>query len=139
MRRRAGPSERAKMAHKGVAEFSMSDERSKAQQAAGSPFPNQGDARTIGGEREQFVTSSDAQYQNIVEGSLQGIIIQQDGCIVYANAAMARLFEYPSPNEMIGLSPFEDLIAEDDLGEFRARTEAVSKGEKGKQHPGWGA
>src|SRR5947209_1746454 len=78
-------------------------------------------------------------YRDIVEGSLQGIIVQQNGRIVYANAAMARLFGYATPEEMIGLSPFEDLIDEEDLSEFRTRTAAVHRGEKVSPHPGWRA
>ena len=49
--------------------------------------------------------SPESYYRDIVEGSLQGIIIQQDERIVYANSAMARLFGYTTPEEMLGLNP----------------------------------
>lgn len=78
-------------------------------------------------------------YRDIVEGSLQGIIVQQDERIVYANTAMARLFAYAAPEDMIGLNPFEDLIDAADLSEFRARTTAVYRNEKVSPHPGWKA
>jgi PAS domain S-box-containing protein len=82
---------------------------------------------------------SDALYRRVVEGSLQGIIIQQDGRIVYANPAMARLFGYDSPADLIGLSPFEDLIFEGDLQMFRERTAAVQAGAEVAPLPGWRA
>jgi PAS domain S-box-containing protein len=78
-------------------------------------------------------------YRDIVEGSLQGIIVQQDERILYANAAMAKLFAYASPGDMIGLNPFEDLIDAEDLSEFRARTAAVYRDESVLPHPGWKA
>jgi PAS domain S-box-containing protein len=78
-------------------------------------------------------------YKDIVEGSMQGIIVQQDEHIVFANTAMAKLFAYDAPEQMIGLNPFEDLIDEVDLNEFRVRTEAVYRGEKVSPHPGWKA
>jgi PAS domain S-box-containing protein len=78
-------------------------------------------------------------YKDIVEGSLQGIIVQQDDRIVFANNAMAKLFAYAAPEDMIGLNPFEDLIDAADLSEFRIRTAAVYRNEKVSPHPGWKA
>jgi len=78
-------------------------------------------------------------YKDVVEGSMQGIIVQQDERIVFANAAMAKLFAYDAPEQMVGLNPFEDLIDEADLSEFRARTAAVYRNEKVSPHRGWKA
>jgi PAS domain S-box-containing protein len=80
-----------------------------------------------------------AHFKSVVEGSLQGILIQQDGHIVYANAAMARLFGYDSEQDLIGLDPFLDLILDADLQVFRDRTAAVYRGERVAPHPGWRA
>ena len=82
---------------------------------------------------------SETQYRSVIEGSLQGIIIQQHGRIVYANAAMAPLFGFERPDQMIGLNPFDDLIADDDKELFRIRTAAVTRGEHVDPHPGWRA
>lgn len=81
-----------------------------------------------------------ALFARVIEDSaFQGVIIQQDGRIVYANRAMARLFGYDSPSAMIGLSPFEDLIVNGSIDEFRTRTAAVLRGEEVPPHPGWQA
>ncbi len=83
------------------------------------------------------VEGSETRYRNIVEGTLHGIVIQQQGRIVYANPAMAKLFGYASPGAMIGLSTFEDLVAEDERPLLRARTSAVYQGDQVQPHPGW--
>jgi len=80
-------------------------------------------------EIEARLKTLEAQFRSVVEGSTQGIVIQQDGRVVYANRAMARLFGYASPDEVVGLDPFNDLIAEADLTIFRKRTDAVYRGE----------
>ena len=81
--------------------------------------------------------SPENRYSSIVEGSPQGIVIQQDGCIVYANSAMAKLFGFPSASDMIGLSTFDDLVAEEERPQLRERTAAVYRGEQVPQHSGW--
>ena len=80
---------------------------------------------------------ADSRYRTIVEGSLHGIVIQQDGRIVYANPSMARIFGYNSPEDMIGLSTFDDLVVEEDQLVLRKRTAEVYKGEAVGPHPGW--
>ena len=90
-------------------------------------------------ESKEALRASEARFRSVVEGSMQGIIIQQEGRIVYANPAMARLFGYKSPDDMIGLNPFDDLIAGADLDVFRARTAAVYRGDQIRPTPGWRA
>lgn len=82
-------------------------------------------------------SASDAHCGGVVEGSPQGIIIQQEGRIVFANPAMATLFGYASASEMIGLSTFDELVAEEHRPVLRERTAAVYRGETVKAHPGW--
>jgi PAS domain S-box-containing protein len=88
---------------------------------------------------KEVLRTTEAQFLSVVEGSQQGIIIQQDGRIVYANAAMARLFDYPCAADMIGLDPFSGLIGEADLASFHERTAAAYAGEHLSPHPGWRA
>ena len=88
-------------------------------------------------DTETDLQASETRYRNIVEGSLHGIVIQQQGRIVYANPAMATLFGYASPTAMLGLSTFDDLVVEEERQLLRDRTEAVYRGEQVQPHPGW--
>lgn len=96
--------------------------------------------REAHGRADALAPAEAALFRRVIEDSaFQGVIIQQDGRIVYANRAMARLFGYDSPADMIGLNPFEDLIVDGSIDEFRIRTAAVLRGEEVRPHPGWQA
>ena len=90
-------------------------------------------------ESREALRGSEARYRSVVEGAPHGIIIQQDGRIVYANSATAKLFGYATPNDMLVLNPFDDLISDADLEVFRARTEAVYAGDHVGPTPPWRA
>lgn len=53
---------------------------------------------------------SQEKYQNIVESSLDGIAIIQDGKLVFVNASSAKIFGYGVPDEMRNVS-FIDTVA----------------------------
>ena len=80
---------------------------------------------------------SESRFRSAIEGSQQGVVIQQDDRIVYANGSMAKLFGYLSGTAMIGLSTFDDLAAEADRPSLRARTSTVYQGDAVQPHPGW--
>ena len=86
---------------------------------------------------EEKVHNSEVRYRTVVEGSQHGIVIQQDGRIMYANPSMARIFGYNSSNDMIGLSTLDDLVVQEDQPILRNRLVEVYKGEAVESHPGW--
>jgi PAS domain S-box-containing protein len=53
---------------------------------------------------------SQEKYQNIVESSLDGIVIVQDGRLVFANSSAMKIFGYTSTEEMRSVS-FTDTVA----------------------------
>jgi PAS domain S-box-containing protein len=53
---------------------------------------------------------SQEKYQNIVESSLDGIVVVQEGKLVFVNASSAKIFGYDSPDDMREMS-FADTIA----------------------------
>lgn len=86
---------------------------------------------------EAELRGSEARYRSVVEGSLQGIVIQQNERIVYANSAMARIFGFDKAGDIIGKSTFDDYVAEEERALLRERTAAVYRGEAVDPHPGW--
>ena len=53
---------------------------------------------------------SQEKYQNIVESSLDGIVIVQEGKLVFVNASSAKIFGYESPDDMKDVN-FVDTVA----------------------------
>ncbi len=53
---------------------------------------------------------SQEKYQNIVESSLDGIVVVQEGKLVFVNASSAKIFGYDSADEMREMN-FSDTIA----------------------------
>ena len=52
---------------------------------------------------------AESKYRTLVEGSLSGVYIVQDGVVVYGNPKMAEIFGY-RPEDVVG-RPIEDLVA----------------------------
>lgn len=94
-------------------------------------------ARELIDTREAALRDSEARFRGIIEGSIQGIVMQRDGRILYANPAMARIFGYPDSNTMHGLSSTDAFVAEEERPALRARTAAAHSGAQLEPHPGW--
>jgi PAS domain S-box-containing protein len=59
---------------------------------------------------EVLLRQREAQYRDLVEGSLQGIsIIKRDGIRVFANSALARIWDYETSDDLIGRSLWENI------------------------------
>ena len=57
-------------------------------------------------QAEEALRESEEKYRVLVEQSLQGLVIVQDACIVFANTAFAEITGY-TVEELISLSPDE--------------------------------
>jgi PAS domain S-box-containing protein len=77
---------------------------------------------------EEELRLSEERYRAVVERSLHGIVIQQDGVIQYANPAAARIFGFDDGAAFIGLD-WQTLIAPADRPGFNARVAALLRGE----------
>jgi PAS domain S-box-containing protein/putative nucleotidyltransferase with HDIG domain len=64
---------------------------------------------------EQVLAESEQRFRGVVEQSLAGIYIIQDGRFVYVNPRFAEIFGYASADELIGVEP-TSLVAEQDRG-----------------------
>ena len=65
-------------------------------------FAGEKAARAAAEASERALKESESRYRGLVEGSLQGVYIHKDSIIRFANPALARIFGYESPEEMIG-------------------------------------
>lgn len=65
-------------------------------------------------KRTQYLDSLKEQYRGVVEGSLVGIYVLQDGVFKYANPAFLAIFGYEKPEEVLG-RPWQDLTAPEDI------------------------
>lgn len=68
--------------------------------------------RDISDRREltRLVEESQEKYRNIVESSLDGLMVIQNGAVAFANESAAKTFEYGSMTEMTSI-PFDRLVA----------------------------
>jgi PAS domain S-box-containing protein len=62
-------------------------------------------------QREEALRESETRYRQLVEQSHEGILVHQEGVIVFANGSAARLLGAASPEELIGL-PYLSIIPE---------------------------
>ena len=78
-------------------------------------------------------------FRKVVEGSIQGILIHQDDRFVYANPALARMFGYDGPADIVGRALWDTFATPEHLDLLQARTAAIYAGEPVPPHPGWRA
>lgn len=57
---------------------------------------------------------SENRFRNLIEGSLQGVIVQRDQVPLFVNKAFAEIFAYSSPEEIYRLATVAPLIAPED-------------------------
>jgi len=62
---------------------------------------------------EDLLRRSEARYRALVEGSIQGILIHARGIIRLVNPALARLFLYDDPAELVGMELAPFIVPED--------------------------
>lgn len=62
---------------------------------------------------EQSLRTAEEQFRSLIEQTISGIYIIQDGQFIYVNARCAQIFGYSSSAEVIGLDPLL-LVAETD-------------------------
>ena len=79
---------------------------------------------------EEAVRESEAKYRALVDQSLQGIVIFQNGCIVFANPQLMDQLQ-TSPEELIDGPPelFWNLIHPEDIGILQQRMQDRAAGE----------
>jgi PAS domain S-box-containing protein len=77
---------------------------------------------------EQALAQSESRFRVMVEQSISGIYVIQDGRFAYVNPRLASIFGYGSPEEIIGRIP-DDLVAPRDRARVAANIERRLAGE----------
>jgi len=84
------------------------------------------------GERkraELALLSAERKFRGLIEQSLVGVYIIQDGRFAYANPRFAEMFGFADPAEVVGHVPVADLVAPEDRQRVR---ENLSRRENGE-------
>ena len=64
---------------------------------------------------------SERRFRNVVEGSIQGIIVHRDGVPLFANQAMADILGYGDPAAIMALDSIDEFAHPDDLAAAQER------------------
>jgi PAS domain S-box-containing protein len=78
---------------------------------------------------EQELQASEEKYRNVVESTMQAVLIQRDRRALFVNQAFLRLFGFDSAEEVYALESLSVLIAEDDRERLRTYAQARLRGE----------
>jgi len=74
--------------------------------------------------REQELVESERRYRDLIDGSIQGILIQNDWNLVFANRAMAEMLGYDSVAELLAVGRLDRLLAGHEIDRLAAYREA---------------
>ncbi len=83
---------------------------------------------------EEALQDSEEQFRKLIEGSIQGVVIHRDGKALFANPAMADMFGYDSPEEIVALPSIRPLKAEHERERLEAYSAARLEGRTGPEH-----
>ncbi|MBI4082921.1 MAG: PAS domain S-box protein [Candidatus Lambdaproteobacteria bacterium] len=74
--------------------------------------------------QEEQLRQSEQRFRDLVEGSIQGVVITTENRIVFCNPAFARIFGYDDPQELLGRSHIDELTDPEDRARLHAYREA---------------
>lgn len=71
---------------------------------------------------ERDIRESEERFRRLIEGSVLGIVIEQDGVPIFANRTFARLFGFEAPGDVLKLPSIEQLFVDSGHNCRRLRT-----------------
>ncbi len=90
---------------------------------------NSANVASIAIERAQAdaaLRQSEARFRDLVEGSVQGIVIERDGRALFANQSFADIFGHEDPAEIVTIGSLSSLYHPDELGRIDHQSTAYS-------------
>jgi len=70
-------------------------------------------------QRDEELKRSEQRFRNLVQGSIQGVVVHRGGEVVFANQAMADIFGYDHPDEIMCTETLESLVLGSDMERMR--------------------
>jgi PAS domain S-box-containing protein len=84
---------------------------------------------------EEALRQSEQRFRQLVEGSIQGIMIHRAGAPVFANQAYATIYGYDTPEEILRVDNiFQEIIAPEDRARLESYYQARLRGEAAPTH-----
>ncbi|MFD2263736.1 PAS domain S-box protein [Lacibacterium aquatile] len=77
---------------------------------------------------ERALADSEARFRDIVEGSIQGVLIVKEHKVLFANPAFARMFGYDSPSAVVDIETVGLLVDGDTRMRIDAAWEQIREG-----------
>jgi PAS domain S-box-containing protein len=78
---------------------------------------------------EERLRESELRFRTVAELSPDGLLVHQDGRLVYANSAAARIYGLANPSDLVGLGPL-DIVAPECLESVQANIEQALQGQQ---------
>ncbi|MEZ5583787.1 MAG: EAL domain-containing protein [Candidatus Competibacteraceae bacterium] len=85
-------------------------------------------------QAEESLRESEEHFRNLVEGSLQGIVIDCADKPLFVNRTFAAIFGFDSPEEVLGLNSLESLYAPADVERIRQYRRSLGENSAGAQY-----
>jgi PAS domain S-box-containing protein len=81
-------------------------------------------------EAQEALRTSEERFRNLVEGSVQGIVVHRNDKVLLANQAMADILGYEGPERLYGLESIDDYVHPDDIERTRSYRAQRAQGKK---------
>jgi len=65
-------------------------------------------------QAEEALRQSEEQFRSLIETSIQGVVIHRDFTPIFANQAIADIFGYDSPEEIMALGSYIPMVADEE-------------------------
>jgi methyl-accepting chemotaxis protein len=76
---------------------------------------------------EAELRESETHFRDLVEGSIQGIAIVQDGTLAFANSACAAMFGFASTEALLRVASIEELVTPEERERRAARRRTATR------------
>ena len=79
---------------------------------------------------EEALRQSEERYRNLIEGSVQGIVIDRNRQPIFVNQSFADILDYDAPEEILAMASLDPCVAPHERPRLKRYTEARLKGKQ---------